>query len=77
MPWQVILTLLALAAIGWWLWRRLDARAAELGLNAFEATAGEQPPSAPSRDAAAAGPAAPAATDAPPSSGPASPPEQG
>ncbi len=77
MSWQIVLVLLALTAIAWWLWRLLDARAAELGPNAFEAKAGEPPPPAPSRDAAPAGAAGPSATDSPPSGGPASPQEQG
>ena len=36
MPWQIIIVLLALTAVGWWLWRRLDAHAAELGPRVFE-----------------------------------------
>ena len=65
MPWQIIVTLLALAAIGWWLWRRLDARAAELGLNSFEG-APPAPPPAPAAPAGSAIAPGAAASDGPP-----------
>ena len=74
MPWQIIVTLLALTAIGWWLWRRLDARAAEMGPNAFEATAKEQPTPTSSGATEPAGVAGPPATEAP---GPGSAEERG
>ncbi|MSQ33232.1 MAG: hypothetical protein EXR60_02245 [Dehalococcoidia bacterium] len=63
MSWQIILALLALTAISWWLWRRLDAIATELGPHSFEGAAPEPR-------------SGPAATDSPPSGGPASPQER-